>query len=71
MTEQTLISAQAAIRDKIVRLQSCKADAERYASEPNTVDKEFWIKNAEDMQKSIEQYEAAYTELNNTQADDN
>lgn len=71
MTEQTLICAQAAIKDKISRLQGCKADAEKYAADSKTSDKEFWIKNAEDMQKSIEQYEAAYTELNNTQADDN
>lgn len=71
MTEQTLISAQTAVKDKLSRLQSSKADSERYASEPDTTDKEFWIKHAEEMQKIIEQYEAAYKELNNTRADDN
>ncbi len=70
MTEQTLISAQVAIKDKIRRLQGRKADAEKYAADPKTLDKEFWIKHAEDMQNSIEQYEAAYKELNNTQVDD-
>jgi len=70
MTEQTLISAQAAISDKIHRLQGSRADAEKYAADPKTTDKEFWIKHAESMQSLIEQYEAAYTELNNTQADD-
>lgn len=70
MTEQTLISAQVAISDKIHRLRGSRADAEKYAADPKTLDKEFWIKHAESTQSLIEQYEAAYTELNNTQADD-
>ena len=71
MTEQTLIRALAAVSDKISRLKSCKVDAERYASDPKTLDKEFWIDHAKSMQSRIDEYESAHKELLHQQTDDN
>lgn len=68
MTETTLVLAITAVKDTISRLKGCINDAEKYAADPKTFDKQFWVSHAEDRQKKIAEYTAAYEELKNTPA---
>lgn len=63
MKERTIINALVAISDKIFRLKGTLADAEKYAADPATLDKDFWLKTALEKKADIAAYEAAHAEL--------
>lgn len=69
MKEKTLIHALIAVSDKIARLKGVLADAEKYAADPKTLDKEFWLKEAEEKRKYIEEYKEAHKDLLHTETE--
>jgi hypothetical protein len=71
MKENTLIHALIAVNDKITRLKGVLADAEKYAADPKTLDKEFWFKEAEKKQKYIKELIEVHKDLLHTETEPN
>lgn len=68
MTEKTLVLAITAVTNTIIRFKSSLNDAEKYAADPKTFDKQFWLSHAEHCTNIIAEYTAACEELKSTPA---